>query len=112
MRTARPASLIRGLPARPRCSLALTEGQDYDPLDHFPGAAGPPVSGGLRPCFTLRSKLLRRQTQAFFAQLSFERLLQADQGWAILRIAIRRPRFPQGVARGDPERKRGTFSSA
>ena len=94
LRTARAASQIRGLPARPRCSLALTEGQDYDPLDHFPGAAGPPVSGGLRPCFTLHLQLLRRQTQAFFAQLSLERLPQADQGCAILRIAIRCPRFP------------------
>ena len=70
MRTARPASLIRGLPARPRCSLALTEGQDYDPLDHFPGAAGPPVSGDLRYRNLLLLQLLRRQTQVWIIILS------------------------------------------
>ena len=106
MRTARPASLIRGLPASPRCSLALTESQDYNPLGHFPGAADSPVSGGLRPCCTFRLQLIRRQTQAFFTQLSLERLLQADQGCAILQIAIRSPRFPQGETRSVPERKR------
>ena len=93
MRTARAASQIRGLPARPRCSLALTEGQDYDPLDHFPGAAGPPVNGRQHFRFTLRLQLLRRQTQAFFAQLSPECL-------------------PQGETRGDPERKCETFPFA
>ena len=31
----------------------------------------PPVNGGLRLCFILCLQLLRRQTQAFFAQLSF-----------------------------------------
>ena len=75
------------------------------PSDHFPGAAGSPVSGGLRPCCTFRLQLIRRQTQAFFTQLSLERLPQADQECAILHIAIRRPRFPQRETRSDPERK-------
>ena len=70
------------------------------PSDHFPGAAGLPVSGGLRFRFTLRLLLLRQQTQAFFAQLFSERLPRADQGRAIQQIAIRRPRFLQGAARG------------
>ena len=46
---------------RPRCSLALAAGQDYDPLDHFPGAAGP------TPC---ARKSLRQSSWALQAKHS------------------------------------------
>ena len=50
-----------GPKARPRCSLALAAGQDYDPLDHFPGAAGP------TPC---ARKSLRQSSWALQAKHS------------------------------------------
>ena len=59
---------------------------------------GLPESGAQRFRFSTGLLLLRRHNVVFW--FSVERLPKADEGRAILRIAARNPRLPQGSSAG------------
>ena len=72
--------------------------------------AGLPGSGGKHFRFSIGLLLLRRQIVVFW--FSVERLPKADEGRAILRIAARYPRLPQGSSAGRIDAKENSPRSS